>query len=105
VSFQLSNANRDVQITYGGWIGILRLGEECGWEPAGTVANTTNPVLGHDPDLRGGAYAGNDGLCVTDEDARALAAALRRACRKPGLDTERVARIAELAEEGGFTIW
>jgi hypothetical protein len=105
VSFQLSNANRDVQITYTGWLGMIRLAEEFGWKPAGTVADVENPQLGHDPDLRDGPYASNDGLLVTDDDARAFAAALRLASCRPGADRARISRIAEVAEEGRFRIW
>ena len=105
MSFLLANANRDVQISYTGWIEMLRLAEEFGWKPAGTVADVDNPQLGHDPGLRDGPYASNDGLLVTDDDARAFADALRRACRKPDADIKRISRIAEIAEEGCFRIW
>jgi hypothetical protein len=105
MSFQLSSATRDVQLSYTGWLGVLQLAMEHGWRPAGTVADTEVPELGHDPDLRNGPYHSNDGLLVTDADAEALAAALRRASSRPGADVERISRVLEIADEGGFRIW
>jgi hypothetical protein len=82
MSFQLSNANRETEVGYTDWVAVLRMAGGLGWQPAGTVANEEDPDLGHAPALCNGPYASNDGLCVSGEDARALAAALRRACSR-----------------------
>ena len=57
-----------------GWREIYGLAVEFGWEPAGTICPD-----GCDPENWEGDYFSNDGQLITDEDAAALAAALRRA--------------------------
>ena len=58
-----------------GWRLILHLAERFGWQPAGTTPPDDLPA-----GLRWeGNYFGNEGQRVADEDAVALAAALRKA--------------------------
>jgi len=95
------------------WSMCLNVATAFGWEPAGTV----------DPDdcnrEWGGAYFSNDYQQVTDDDARALAAALRRALgaleTKEKLTQEQakacddihlsvIRKLADYAEGGRFAI-
>jgi len=68
------------------WVEILQIAEAFGWKPAGTLAprvqyeTPTGWEYYGDPDMEwSGGYTSNDWQRVTDEDARAFSAALRRA--------------------------
>jgi hypothetical protein len=63
------------------WSFFLRLAEEYGWNPAGSV-----PPEGVQASEWDGGYDSNDGQRVTREDAAAMAAALERVLTDPAGD-------------------
>lgn len=109
----LISSHGDVSFNWSAWEHCLDVALAFGWQPAGTVAPT---------DFRGdwdGTYFTNDLQEVTDEDARALGAALHRAVAairtghdltalqaKAGdeMNVNVVCRLADYSERGGFAI-
>jgi hypothetical protein len=102
----------DARFAFGTWDGCLELAVAFGWQPAGTSAP---------PDHKGpwsGTYCGNDYQEVSDQDARAMAAALHLALaalpkqkftakqRKAWASAEifSVFHLANYANDGGFLI-
>lgn len=63
------------------WSVFLNVAQRYGWQPAGTVAPRSWPRGA----VWSGQYATSDGQGVSDEDARALAAALYDAARDKGV--------------------
>jgi hypothetical protein len=90
-----------------GWAALLQLAVQYGWEPAGTQAPgfmaRGHAIASKDWD---GSYTFNDGQTVTDTDAKALAAALRRASLdRCGTQLGALAaELAAVAAAGPFTI-
>jgi hypothetical protein len=99
--------------SYSHWARVLRLAHAFGWKPAGTVLYDwvndapETPVPGWS-----GSYLTSDYATVTAEDARALAAALRRALWPENADRwgaeapdrALVAEICEMAERGSMVL-
>jgi hypothetical protein len=104
----------DTSFNWPAWRGCFELALAFGWKPAGTVA----PCDYDGPGRWDGTYFRNDLQAVTDEDASALAVALRRAlaAQRAGTltaeqakawaceDVDVVGRLAEYAEKGHFAI-
>lgn len=104
----------DLSLHWQAWRACFELALAFGWAPVGTVAHR---------DYSGpwrGTYFTNDLQEVTDEDARALAAALRRAQTGlrtktrltkeqtqawEGMNINMVCRLADYAEKGHFAIY
>jgi hypothetical protein len=97
------------------WRACFELALAFGWSPVGTVAPCDYPG----PARWCGTYFTNDLQEVTDDDARALAAALRGAHTAlrtktrltkeqtqawEGMNINMVCRLADYAEKGHFTI-
>ena len=111
---------------------MLRLMKAHGWKPAGTVhpniimeTGQPNPYAGKPFD----GYTSNDFQVVTDEDALAMSAALRRVLRSTahkipeevaraieqaggtvlsspdGFDRDTLDRMIEFFDQGRFSIW
>lgn len=85
-----------------GWANVLDLAQSYGWQPRGTVLKIDN--------LWKGGYSTNDGQTVTEEDARAMAEALRVAVDDEGELWDRhwrahVVRFVDYCEEGWFRIY
>ena len=64
------------------WIDILDAARKEGWEPAGTILYSWDffrPTHNHEPiPTRGGMYGSTKGQIITAQDAKNIAAALRR---------------------------
>lgn len=79
--------DNDIHFNWAGWTYVTRLAVQYGWNPAGTKQEpfeaqdiTTGEVTTIKPDPKWeGGYHSNDGQLVTDEDARAMAEALKKA--------------------------
>lgn len=64
------------------WFDLLKKAEELGWEPMGTVLTRDYyPYSDDDIAKWPGRYVSNDAQVILEEDAKALAAALRRMSR------------------------
>ena len=63
------------------WSVFLNVAQRYGWQPAGTLAPPAWPRR----EVWSGQYGTRDGQRVSDEDARALAAALYDAARSEGV--------------------
>jgi hypothetical protein len=94
------------------WFYCLKIAQAHGWEPLGTRITEHNPELRGEPITeemaawRGG-YSSIDWQTVTDEDAKALAAALDRALGAASYaEDERqvLTELADLARRGPFLI-
>jgi len=68
----------EARFSHDGWRNCLNLALAFGWRPAGTVHR--HEYMGP-PNGWPGDYVTNDFQLVTDDDAKALATALRRALR------------------------
>jgi hypothetical protein len=101
-----------------GWERLLKLAEQCGWAPAGTVEMDYMEPFDDIPVGGRMGYFSNDGQLVTPEDATAIAAALRRAlgtkesisaAKQDEEDTARwwllVEEFADYCSRGGFRIY
>lgn len=104
----------DLSLNWQAWRACFELARAFGWAPVGTVAHR---------DYSGpwsGTYFTNDLQEVTDEDARALAAALRRARTElktktrltkeqtqawEGMNINMICRLADFAKKGHFAIY
>lgn len=95
------------------WAEIFNLAVANGWEPLGTLAPRDYAGIPINPsDDQSGAYLNDDSRVVTDEESRALSAALLRAV--PALRKERedpdfpwvevVEKFAKYASGGSFRI-
>src|SRR5688572_961928 len=74
-----SESGAELNMRGSGWDFILNVAEAYGWKKAGT-----EPPEGLSQTQWSGAYDTSDGQRVTESDAVALAAALRRASADPG---------------------
>ena len=107
----------DLSLHWQAWSACFDLALAFGWQPAGTVAchEDTGP-----PKQWDGGYFTNDFQMVTGDDAKALAAALRRALTAlrtkahltkqqiqacEGVNIKMICRLADHAERGGFAIY
>ena len=72
----------DFSVNWTGWRALLDLAIEFDWKPAGTIPNLTREELSNSDWERQG-YTTNDFQLVTDEDANAISAALRKALASP----------------------
>lgn len=97
MGYDLIGRGTSVNVTT--WEMLLRLGEMYGWEPTGTQL-TQNEYVDAVFDWSG-TYCSNDFQLVTDEDARALAAALAKAVDDV---PENHAMGAKLKSIGGFEV-
>jgi len=105
----------DLSLHWQAWRACFELALAFGWQPAGTVA----PSGYAQPARWTGTYFTNDLQEVCDDDALALAAALRRAHTAlmtktrltkeqtqawEGMNINMVCRLADYAEKGHFAI-
>lgn len=72
----LGNNGQYWSCNQGGWSAYLKVAIAFGWAPEGAFFKDDEAGFGPHPS---GSYMGNDRQLVTDEDARAFGAALRRA--------------------------
>ena len=86
MSIELFSCDWEYECNAAFWAGCLTLAEAFGWRPAGTLApcvryeTPTGWEYYGDPDMEwSGGYCTNDYQQVTDDDARAFAAGLKRA--------------------------
>ncbi|MEA2906291.1 MAG: hypothetical protein QOI12_3678 [Alphaproteobacteria bacterium] len=111
----LISGHGDFSLHWGAWRSCFELAITFGWQPAGTVAPCNYLGPGH----WNRSYFTNDRQVVSDDDARALAMALRRACTAlrtnqsvtreqaealADLDMEMVCNLAGYAKKGHFAI-
>ena len=90
MSFDLRNeTGESFRFSNSGWGFYLNLGEEYGWQPAGT-----HPPEGIDASAWPKTYDSNDGQWISAEDAERLAGALQRALDDPA----RVERASVIAK-------
>jgi hypothetical protein len=83
------------------WRVCLEIAHKYGWEPKGTRA--PDHVIG-DPAQWDGGYGTNDFQMVTDDDARAIAEALRRGIVVGEDNDNIIENLAGFAEQGAFYI-
>jgi hypothetical protein len=81
MGIDLSNKYGDwFRASFGAWGDLLQMANKHGWEPAGTRTPVHWDVDGPKPAEEWcGTYFSNDGQWVTDDDARNIASALRKA--------------------------
>lgn len=96
-----------------GWETLLDLAERFGWRPAGTIEMDYEEGQWSHPDestVSGPrmGYFSNDSQLVTDTDAAALSAALRKALEHPIEPAESRSFVEEFAAycaKGGFRLY
>jgi hypothetical protein len=106
MGYDLAGAGGVFSMNIAGWTTALREAWEAGWCPAGTEPPDHEMLSIAPEEWEGGDYFTNSGQIVTEDDARALALALRRASSNAdGAWQERLLELASFCAAGHFAIW
>ena len=97
--------------TVASWDFLLDIARKHGWEPSGTLApefNEGGETSAFDRANWAGGYFSNDFQRVSDNDARNIAVALRKALKTDKFSHEReqfIRHFTAYCQNGSFEIW